>query len=56
MNELKAQIAQRLVERDAMPPVITSAAVVGPDSSARLFDAAYAEHDRRYARSLREAQ
>jgi uncharacterized phosphosugar-binding protein len=55
VNEIKAQTAHRLVERDAMPPVITSAAVVGGDVSTRLFDEAYAEHARRYARSLRGA-
>jgi uncharacterized phosphosugar-binding protein len=54
-NELKAQTARRLVERGAMPPVITSAALVGADESARLFDAAYADHARRYARALRGA-
>ena len=53
VNEIKAQTARRLVERGAMPPVITSAAVVGREASARLFDEAYAEHARRYARSLR---
>jgi uncharacterized phosphosugar-binding protein len=53
VNEIKAQTARRLVRRDAMPPVITSAAVVGRDESTRLFDEAYAEHARRYARSLR---
>ncbi|HEY1317115.1 MAG TPA: SIS domain-containing protein [Gaiella sp.] len=52
-NEIKAQTARRLVDRGAMPPVITSAALVGRDASARLFDEAYAEHARRYARSLR---
>jgi uncharacterized phosphosugar-binding protein len=53
VNELKAQTARRLVERGAMPPVITSAAVVGREASTKLFDEAYAEHARRYARSLR---
>jgi len=56
VNEVKAQTARRLVERGAMPPVITSAAVVGREASARLFDEAYAEHARRYARSLRGAE
>ena len=56
VNELKAQTARRLVERDAMPPVITSAAVVGREESTRLFDAAYADHARRYARALRGAE
>jgi uncharacterized phosphosugar-binding protein len=56
VNELKAQTARLLVERGAMPPVITSAAIVGAEESARLFDEAYAEHARRYARSLRGAE
>ena len=55
VNEIKARTATLLVERDAMPPVLTSAALVGKEESARLFDAAYAEHARRYARSLRGA-
>jgi len=55
VNELKAQTAELLVARDAMPPVLTSASVVGKEASAALFDAAYAEHARRYARSLRGA-
>ncbi len=53
VNEIKAQTAELLVERGAMPPVLTSAAVVGQEASAELFEAAYAEHARRYARSLR---
>jgi uncharacterized phosphosugar-binding protein len=55
VNEIKAQTAVRLVERGVMTPVITSAAVVGQETSTRLFDEAYAEHARRYARSLRGA-
>jgi uncharacterized phosphosugar-binding protein len=55
VNEIKAQTAALLVQRGAMPPVLTSAAIVGPEVSAELFDAAYAEHARRYARSLRGA-
>jgi len=35
--------------------VLTSASLVGEQESVRLFDAAYAEHARRYARSLRGA-
>jgi uncharacterized phosphosugar-binding protein len=56
VNEIKARTAALLVERGAMPPVLTSAALVGPEESARLFDAGYAEHARRYARSLRGAE
>jgi uncharacterized phosphosugar-binding protein len=51
-NEVKVRTAARLVERGAMPPVLTSAAVVGAAESRRLFDAAYAEHARRAAQVL----
>ena len=54
-NAVKVRTAELLLERDALPPVLTSAAVVGPEESARLFDAAYAEHARRAARVLRGA-
>ena len=52
VNEIKVQTAQRLLDRGAMPPVLTSASVVGATESARLFDAAYAEHARRLAHAL----
>jgi uncharacterized phosphosugar-binding protein len=55
INEIKVRTAERLVARGAMPPVLTSATVVGPDRSASLFDAAYDEHARRLARALRRA-
>jgi uncharacterized phosphosugar-binding protein len=55
VNEIKARSAALLVERGEMPPVLTSAAVVGAEESARLFDEAYAEHARRMARALRGA-
>jgi uncharacterized phosphosugar-binding protein len=54
-NEIKSQTAALLVERDAMPPVLTSAALVGPERSRQSFDDAYAEHARRVARFLRNA-
>jgi len=54
-NELKAETAALLVERDAMPPVLASATLVGPDRSRQLFDEAYGEHARRAARVLRGA-
>jgi uncharacterized phosphosugar-binding protein len=53
VNEIKVQTAQLLVERGAMPPVLTSATLVGAEESARLFEAAYAEHGERVARLLR---
>ena len=52
VNEIKVQTAERLVERGVMPPVLTSASVVGADESAALFDAAYHEHARRLAATL----
>jgi uncharacterized phosphosugar-binding protein len=55
-NEVKVRTAARLAERGAMPPVLTSPAVVGADESRRLFDAAYAEHARRAARVLEGAR
>jgi uncharacterized phosphosugar-binding protein len=54
-NEIKSQTAMLLAERDAMPPVLTSSALVGRKRSAQLFDAAYAEHARRVTRVLRGA-
>jgi uncharacterized phosphosugar-binding protein len=52
VNELKVQTAERLVACGAMPPVLTHQALVGAERSRQLFDAAYAEHARRLARSL----
>jgi uncharacterized phosphosugar-binding protein len=49
VNEIKVQTAALLVERGAMPAVITAASVVGAERSAELFDAAYDEHARRLA-------
>jgi uncharacterized phosphosugar-binding protein len=55
VNEIKVRTAALLVERGAMPPVLTSAAVVGKEASNRLFDEAYAEYARRVSRALRGA-
>jgi uncharacterized phosphosugar-binding protein len=56
VNEIKVQTAELLTERGVMPPVITAAAVAGPERSAALFDAAYREHARRAAHTLAGAQ
>lgn len=53
VNEIKVQTAALLGERGIQLPVLTGAAQVGADRSAALFDEAYSEHARRYARSLR---
>ena len=52
VNSIKVRTAQLLVERGAMPPVITRASVVGADRSRQLFDDAYREHARRIARAI----
>jgi uncharacterized phosphosugar-binding protein len=53
VNEIKVQTAALLIERGAMPPVLTSPALVGDEESERLFDTAYADHARRLARIMR---
>jgi uncharacterized phosphosugar-binding protein len=52
VNSIKVRTAQLLVERGAMPSVITRASVVGADRSRQLFDDAYREHARRIARAI----
>ncbi len=52
VNELKVQTAELLVARGALPPVITSAAVVGRERADELFEGAYRDHARRLARAL----
>ena len=52
VNSLKVRIAELLVQRDAMPPVITRSSVVGEERSRALFDQAYREHARRIARAI----
>ena len=52
VNSLKVRIAELLVERGAMPPVLTRASVVGPERSRDLFEGAYREHARRLARAI----
>ena len=52
VNSIKVRTAELLVERGAMPPVITRASVVGAERSRALFDQAYQEHARRIARAI----
>ena len=52
VNSVKVRTAQMLVERGAMPSVITRGSVVGADRSRQLFDDAYREHARRIARAI----
>ena len=52
VNAIKVRVAELLVERDAMLPVLTRPSVVGEDRSRTLFDDAYREHARRVARAI----
>jgi uncharacterized phosphosugar-binding protein len=52
VNAIKVRTAELLVERGAMPPVITRASVVGAERSRALFEGAYREHARRLARAI----
>lgn len=55
VNEVKVQTAALLAKRGALPPVLTGAAIVGPDRAKQLFTDAYDEHARRASRILRGA-
>ena len=52
VNAIKSRTAELLVERGAMPPVISRASAVGPERSRELFDKAYREHARRLAHAI----
>ena len=52
VNAIKVRIAELLVERGAMPPVISRASAVGAERSRALFEEAYREHARRLARAI----
>ena len=52
VNAIKVRVAELLVQRGAMPPVITRSSVVGEARSRELFDQAYREHARRVAGSI----
>jgi predicted NBD/HSP70 family sugar kinase/uncharacterized phosphosugar-binding protein len=49
VNAVKAEVASRLTAAGQPPPVLASAAMVGRERSAALFEAAYDEHARRLA-------
>jgi uncharacterized phosphosugar-binding protein len=56
VNAIKVRVAELLVERGAMPPVITRSSVVGEERSRELFDQAYREHGRRVANAIGTAR
>ena len=53
VNEIKVRTAELLVASGKMPPVLTSASMVGEEESRLSFASAYAEHARRLASVLR---
>jgi uncharacterized phosphosugar-binding protein len=52
VNELKARTAELLLARDALPPVLASSALLGPEETEAQFRRAYEDHARRYASVL----
>ena len=52
VNAIKVRVAELLVGRGAMVPVMTRSSVVGEERSRELFDEAYREHARRIARAI----
>lgn len=52
VNEIKVQVASKLLERGIKPIVLTSASVVGPSRSSQLFEEAYDEYAQRLARVI----
>lgn len=55
VNAIKAEVALRLTEAGAPPPVLAGGAIVGADESVRLFEAAYDAHSRRIAQLYENA-
>jgi uncharacterized phosphosugar-binding protein len=53
VNAIKAEVAARLTAAGHPPTVLTGSAIVGPERSAALFEAAYDEHALRLARLFR---
>jgi uncharacterized phosphosugar-binding protein len=52
VNELKCRTAERLLQRGALPPVLASKTIVGPERATAQFRRAYEDHARRYAAVL----
>jgi uncharacterized phosphosugar-binding protein len=52
-NAVKVRTAELLSARGALPPVLAAPSLVGAEESRRRFDAAYGEHARRAAGTLR---
>ena len=50
-NALKVEIAQRLVQKDIQPLVLTSSVLIGSEASQKQFDASYDDFRRRMRRA-----
>jgi uncharacterized phosphosugar-binding protein len=50
VNSIKAEVAQRLTQAGAPPKVLTASALIGSEKSSAVFEAAYDEHARRFAK------
>ena len=50
VNAIKAEVAQRLVDRGQAPRVLTASCLIGKQRAQEIFEAAYDEHGRRLAR------
>ncbi|MBE1489682.1 SIS domain-containing protein [Plantactinospora soyae] len=56
VNEIKVRVAELLAPAGTLPPVLTSAALIGAEESQRRFEAAYLDHGTRAAAVLRGAR
>ena len=50
VNAIKSEVAAKLTQAGKPPRVLTAAALIGPEKSAQIFEAAYDEHARRLAK------
>ena len=50
VNAIKAEVAARLTRAGKPPKVLTAAALVGAEKASELFESAYDEHARRFAK------
>jgi len=50
VNAIKSEVAAKLTQAGKPPRVLTAPALIGPEKSAKLFEAAYDEHARRLAK------
>ena len=54
VNEIKCRTAEKLLEKNKMLPVLTSASLIGEQRKTEIFSLAYDEHARRMSMALRK--